>query len=334
MINWISSDDEKNIRKVDYNNLCRVINFVKDQRSDNEMVKYACTIFDEYKDILSTEPKLLKESLKKYFGESFSVDSDLLSSDVILSPSDLNAYFTIKKLNEEKKNLTIVCFDLHSDTYDYNDFLWKGNSFSKLMKEGYINHYIVIGVPKEKRNNCINDTNAELRNRVHLIDSEQLYSVLENINPGNIFVSIDADCFDCRKSKYTSVEYSPATILYYISKLNINEINSDNYEQKIKECIHVKNELGYSNYYHTGENDLTSDMVIEIIDNLKVYCNANNINLGLSDGTPYFQIMEISGCDYGNLSASLVVKLIDGLSLKEVKFDGKERILKKSRKNV
>ena len=202
------------------------------------------------------------------------------------------------------------------------------------MKEGYINHYIVIGVPKEKRNNCINDTNAELRNRVHLIDSEQLYSVLENINPGNIFVSIDADCFDCRKSKYTSVEYSPATILYYISKLNINEINSDNYEQKIKECIHVKNELGYSNYYHTGENDLTSDMVIEIIDNLKVYCNANNINLGLSDGTPYFQIMEISGCDYGNLSASLVVKLIDGLSLKEVKIDGKERILKKSRKNV
>ena len=43
MINWISSDDEKNIRKVDYNNLCRVINFVKNQRSDNEMVK--CTAF-------------------------------------------------------------------------------------------------------------------------------------------------------------------------------------------------------------------------------------------------------------------------------------------------
>lgn len=52
MINWISSDDEKNIRKVDYNNLCRVINFVKDQRSDNEMVKYACTIFDETKNWL------------------------------------------------------------------------------------------------------------------------------------------------------------------------------------------------------------------------------------------------------------------------------------------
>ena len=334
MINWISSDDEKNIRKVDYYNLCKVINFVKEQKSSNEMVKYACTIFDEYKDILSTEPKLLRESLREYFGESFIVDGDLLLSDVILSPSDLNAYFTIKKLNEDKKDLTVVCFDLHSDTYDYNDFLWKGNSFSRLMNEGYINHYIVIGVPREKRDNCINDTNDELRDKVHLIDSEQLYSVLENINSSNIFVSIDADCFDCRKSRYTSVEYSPATILYYISKININEINSDNYEQKIKECIHVKNELGYSNYYHTGENDLTSDMVIDIIDNLKLYCEAKNINLGLSQGTPYFQIMEISGCDYGALSTNLVVKLIDGLSLKEVKTDGKERVLKKNRKNV
>lgn len=334
MINWISSDDEKNIRKIDYNNLCKVMNFVNGQRSSNEMVKYACTVFDEYKDILSTEPKILRESLRDYFGESFLVDGDLLSSDVILSPSDLNAYFTIKKLNQEKKDLTIVCFDLHSDTYDYNDFLWKGNSFSKLMKEGYINHYIVIGVPREKRSNCINDTNVELRNRVHLIDSEQLYNVLENINPNNIFVSIDADCFDCRKAKYTSVEYSPATILYYISKLNINEISSDNYEQRIKECIHVRNELGYSNYYHTGENDLTSDMVIDIVGNLKAYCNVKNINLGLSEGTTYFQIMEISGCDYGNLSADLVIKLIDGLSIKEVKIDGKERVLKKSRKNV
>ena len=334
MINWISSDDEKNTRKIDYDNLCQIIKFIKNQNSNDEMVKYACEIFDEYKDVLSIEPKLLRESLIEYFGEEFVIDGDLLSSDVILSPSDLNAYYTIKTLNQDKKALTIVCFDMHSDTYDYNDFLWKGNSFSKLMKEGYIENYIVIGVPTEKRNNCINDTNAELRKNVYLIDYEQLFNVLDKINPNNIFVSVDADCFDCRKSKYTSVEYSPSTILYYISKLNINEINSGNYEQKIKECIHVKNELGYSNYYRTGENNLTSDMVINIIDNLKTYCDLKNINLGLSDETPYFQIMEISGCDYGNLSTDLVVKLINGLSLKEVKQNGKERILKKGRRNV
>ena len=240
MINWISDETEKNSRKIDFKNLCQIMDFVKQQKSNNEMIKYVCTIFDEYKDILSTEPQLLKDSLKKHFNKSFEIDGDLLSSDVILSPSDSNAYFTIKNLNKNKKDLTIICFDFHSDTYDYNDSLWKGNSFSKLMKEGYINHYVVIGVPNEKRDNCINDTNIELRNRVHLIDSYQLFKELEQIKPSNIFISIDVDCFDCRKEKYTSVEYSPSTILYYISNLNFDDINKNNYEQKIKECIYVK----------------------------------------------------------------------------------------------
>ena len=201
------------------------------------------------------------------------------------------------------------------------------------MKEGYINHYVVIGVPKGKRDKCINDTNIELRNRVHLIDSWQLFEELEKIKPSNIFISIDVDCFNCRKEKYTSVEYSPSTILYYISNLNFNEINKNNYEQKIKECIFVKNELGYSNYYHTGENNLTVTMVIGIINNIKEYCNDKKINLGVPKATPYFQIMEINGYDYGNLSINLVVKLINNL-LKEVNSNGKERILKEIRKNV
>ena len=147
MVNWISSDDEKNARKVDYNNLCRIINFVKRQNPTDEMVKYVCEIFDEYIDVLREEPMLLKESLQSLYSEDFIVDADIEKSDIIISPSDLNAYFTIKQLNKDKKDLAIGCFDLHSDTYDNNDFLWKGNSFSRLMKEGYINHYIVFGVP-------------------------------------------------------------------------------------------------------------------------------------------------------------------------------------------
>lgn len=334
MINWISSEDEKNTRKIDFDNLYKIINFVKSQNSEDDMVKYACELFDEYKDILCNEPKLLRDSLSNYFEDEFEIDGDLLSSDIILSPSDLNAYYTIKTLNKNKKDLTVVCFDLHSDTYDYNDFLWKGNSFSRLMKEGYVNHYIVMGVPNEKRNNCLDDTNEDLRSRVHLIDENELFKKLEEIGVSNIFVSIDADCFDCRKAKYTSVEYSPSTILYYISKLNIADINSNNYIQKIKECIHVKNALGYSNYYHTGENNLTSDKVIDIINNLKFYCELKHINLGLSEDAPYFQLMEISGYDYGNLTTDLVVKLINNLSLKEVKKSGKERVLRKIEKNV
>ncbi len=314
MINWISSEDEKNVIKVDYNNLCRIVSFLETQNSEDEIVRYVCQIFDEYSDVLSKEPILLRDELNSVFGDEFIVDGDLEKSDVIISPSDLNAYYIIKTLNKDKKNLAIVCFDMHSDTYDYNDFLWKGNSFSRLMKEGYIKHYIVIGVPKKKRKKCLNDTNEELRERVHLIDKDELFKTLNSIDYDNIFVSIDADCFDCRRSQYTSVEYSPSTILNYVS--HIDSINSINYIQKIHDCVHVKNALGYSNYYHTGENNLTDADVIEIVNNVALYCESTEKQLGLTPDGPYYEIMEVSGYDYGNLTAKLVVGLIDGLYVK------------------
>ena len=304
------------------------MNFIKKQHHNDEIVNYVCQIYDEYEDILSYEPLLLKDSLQNYYGDNFVVDDEIETSDIIISPSDLNAYYTIKKLNKEKKYLTIVCFDLHSDTYDYNDFLWKGNSFSKLMKEGYVNHYIVIGVPKHKRKMCLEDTNKDLRERVHLIDREDIFNIINRLKCKNIFVSIDADCFDCRKSHYTSVEYSPSTILNYVSHLE--NVNASNYLEKIHGCVHVKNELGYSNYYHTGENDLTVDDVINIINDISFFCENTGISLGLALNSPYFQLMEVSGYDYGNLTTDLVVRLIDGLSLKEVRKNGKNRILKKS----
>ena len=328
MINWISSEDEKDVRTVDYVNLCRIMNFVNKQKSDDEMVRYVCQIFDEYRDILSTSPILLRDSLRSFYGDNFIVDGSLEQSDAIVSPSDLNAYYTLKKLNSNKKNLAVVCFDLHSDTYDYNDFLWKGNSFSKLLKEGYVNHYIVIGVPKHKRQMCIEDTNEDLRDRVHLIDSNEVFVSLIKTHCDYAFISIDADCFNCRKSRYTSVEYSPYTILNYVS--HIENIDKDDFVNKIHDCVHVKNELGYSNYYHTGENDLSVDDVINIINDILIYCKDNDIKLNLTQNAPYFQLMEVSGYDYCNLTTKMVVKLIDNLSLKEVRKNGKIRVLKKN----
>lgn len=328
MINWISSEDEKKARKVNFENLVRVMQFVNQQDCNDEMVNYAKQIYREYANLLSTEPLLLKEALINGCNDDFVIDGDLRESDVIVSPSDLNSYYTIKELNKDKKYLTVVCFDMHSDTYDYNDFLWKGNSFSMLMKEGYINHYIVIGVPKHKRQNCMDDTNEDLRSRVHLIDENELFDTLDILRPENIFVSIDADALDCRRAGYTAVEYSPATILNHISY--IDEINESNYIEKIKSCIHVKNELGYSNYYHTGENDITKNDIIRIVNSLSDYCNNYGINLGLNKNEPYYQIMEISGYDYGNLTSEMIVELIYGLSKKEVRNNGKARILKKN----
>jgi hypothetical protein len=326
MINWISSEDENYTRMVDYNNLLKIINFIKNQNSEDEMIRYVCQIFDEYKNLLIKKPMLIRDSLKNNFGNEFIIDGDLRLSNVIISPSDLNAYFTIKSLNEYKKNLVTICFDMHSDTYDFNDSLWKGNSFSKLMHEGYINHYIVIGVPREKRKNCLNDTNEELRHRTHLIDESELFDILNSIDFDNIFISIDVDCFDCRKSQYTSLEYSPSTILNYIS--HIDNVDFSNYVQKIHDCVLVKNSLGYSNYFHTGENDLTYNKVIEIVNKIKIYCKESGKQLGLTSHGPYYEIMEVNGYDYNNLTTELVINLINGLSLKEVNSYEKGRILK------
>ena len=86
--------DEKNARKVDYNNLCRIMNFVKMQQPTDEMVKYVCEIFNEYVDVLREEPILLKDSLQSRYSDAFIVDADIEKSDIIVSPSDLNAYFS------------------------------------------------------------------------------------------------------------------------------------------------------------------------------------------------------------------------------------------------
>ncbi len=316
MINWISSEDEKNARMVDFENLVKIMQFVSKQNCEDEMINYIKQIYEEYAELLSTEPLLLKENLINNYNDKLVIDGKLRESDAIISSSDLNSYYTIKELNKDKKDLTIVCFDMHSDTYDYNDFLWKGNSFSKLMKEGYISYYIVIGVPEHKRQSSINDTNEDLRSRVHLIDEVDIFKTLDMINPQNIFISIDVDVLNCRKSCYTAVEYSPATILNNIS--HIDEIDQNNYIEKIKSCVFVKNELGYSNYYHAGENNITKEDIIRIVNCLSDYCHSHNINFGLDDG-PYFQIMEINGYDYGNLTSKMMVELINKLLKREVK---------------
>ena len=71
-----------------------------------------------------------------------------------------------------------------------------------------------------------------------------------------------------------------------------------------------------------------------IYDNISSYCEITGKQLGLTSNSPYYEIMEVSGYDYDNLTAKLVVRLIDGLALKEVKSNEKGRVLKKSWEDV
>ena len=73
MINWISSEDEKNVRKVDFYNLYKIMNFIKNQNCNDEMVQYVCQIYDEYKDMKTTEiasevKRRVEETIKEYGG--------------------------------------------------------------------------------------------------------------------------------------------------------------------------------------------------------------------------------------------------------------------------
>ena len=73
MINWISSEDEKNVRKVDFYNLYKIMNFIKNQNCNDEMVQYVCQIYDEYKDMKTTEiasevKRRVEAAIKEYGG--------------------------------------------------------------------------------------------------------------------------------------------------------------------------------------------------------------------------------------------------------------------------
>jgi len=308
MINWISSLDEKTVKAIDFANLEKIIKLAS--VSKNEMVKYVCQLFNEYKGTVSKKPRLLKEILMKNYAVDFITDGIIEKSDIILSSSDENSYYTIKTLNKKKKNLTVVCFDMHSDTYDYEKSLWKGNSFSKLLHENYINQYIVLGVPKNKRAMVLSDSNPELLDRIYLIDNEtELFEIIHKLKSKSIFFSIDVDCLNTRKKKYTAIEYSPATILNNIS--HIKNVDIKDLDNRIIECIRVKNDLGYSNYYHTGENEFCVDCVIKIIEQTMTFCELQNISVGIGGKKPYMQIMELNGYDYENLTADMVSKLIN-----------------------
>ncbi len=155
MINWVSSEDEHNVKKINLNNWIKNMNFSKKQNCNNEMINYVKEIYNESIELLSATPSLVKDNLSKEYKDNFIIDGSLKKSNVIISSSDINSYYTIKELNKNKEDLTVVCFDMHSDTYDYNDSLWKGNGFSLLMKEGYVNHYIVNIVYVHGEKECL-----------------------------------------------------------------------------------------------------------------------------------------------------------------------------------
>lgn len=332
MISWFSKTNErKKGNIIDYPNLKNNIDKLKLYNKSDDVFDYVINLFDEYDLFLRDNYKSaklvfdnLKNTLGDYLKDCLSNIKMIEGSNIVLSPSHDNTYYLLKELNKEKdKKVLVVCFDMHSDTYDYNDRLWKGNVFSKLIKEQYIENLVILGIDNFRINKIKSDIQLDIRPKVKIITLDDLEKILKESQPTNIFISIDIDCLNTREAKITALEYCPMTVLENISKLEIKNCDHDKIEQEILDSVFVKNNLGYANLYHVGENDFNIQNLFTSIDTIKELCKNNNFKLGLSynNNNIIADITEIDGIDYGGLTTVLVVKLIE--KLKEVNDDEK-----------
>ena len=319
MIAWISN--EKNYFKINYRRLKNNINVLKKEK-DNEYFQYVINLFDEYdlflKKSINNSKLVFGNLITKYKNEIIDCSDDInlvRTCNLVLSSGHDSTYHVLKALNNKKdKKVLVICIDMHLDAYDYNDELWKGNPFSKLIKENYIKDFLTIGVPECKVKNSLADVPKDIKEHVKIINENEIEKNIKKINPTNIFISIDIDCLNTRKYKITATDYSPASILYNISSIELCKQNSDIMLKQILDCIYIKNSLGYANLYRVGENEMNFNKIKNIISITRKSCDKYGINLGFNYKNHIIgDITEISGYDYGGFTSKIIVKLINEL---------------------
>lgn len=322
MIGWLSKEKKEQDRIIDFNILSENIEIIKKIKNKNRFEKYIIKLFEEYELFLKNNYNNVHhvtDNLKKEYCNNFEEISNDITKindcNIILSSSHENTFYILKELNKTKEeNVLVICLDMHSDTYDYNDNLWKGNVFSKLLKENYINSFVVLGVPKEKISYTKKDISKDVKKKISIAYNYDVKKYLKKYKPTTVFISIDIDCLNTRNDKITALEYCPMTILKNLSMISLKEKSSEEIKKIIMNSIYVKNDLGYANLYKVGENKLNLKMLIDIIKKIKYQCMKNGINLGFNyKNHIWADITEIFGYDYGNLTSELIIKIISEL---------------------
>ncbi len=317
MIGLFSKEKYIPTNNINIKNLDFIIGRIKN--NNDKLCRYVTELYFEYYSIIheSNIENIEIELKKHYKNDIIEINDDvekIENCNLIISPSHSDTYFVLKQLiKNRKENVLVICFDMHSDTYDYNDKLWKGNVFSKLIKEKIINNFIVLGVPNNKIKNTFNDIPCDIRNNVKIKKIFGIKNDIKKFKPTTIFISVDIDCLDTRKNKYSALEYCPMTILSNLSKVDINDKTDEEIVMLVKNCIFVKNDLGYSNLYRVGENKLNIKKLIKKIKQIKKYCLKNKVNLGFNDKKIYADISEVNGYDYNKKTLEVISKLIDEL---------------------
>ena len=82
-------------------------------------------------------------------------------------------------------------------------------------------------IPKSKINNSLNDIPVDIKEKIKIKKNFFIRKEIKEINPQTVFISIDIDCLDTRKKKYSSLEYCPMTILSNLSRIDIKNKNDN-----------------------------------------------------------------------------------------------------------
>lgn len=307
-------------------NLKENIKIIKNNKC--KYYRYITKVYKKLEKILDNKnTSTVIDNLNGFYNNIDYIKNDLnkiKNYNITLSASHDDTYYIIKSLNKEKEKLMIICFDMHSDTYNSSLPLWKGNVFSKLLVDGYLDSFLVIGVPKYKIKMTEKSISKDIKDKVKILRNSNIKKYIRKYNPDRIFFSIDIDCFNSLNNAYTALEYCPSTILSELSKYNLNSnLSKDDLSQIVTSCIYIKNQDGYKNLFKIGENYLNLSKVKNMILKVKKICKSWGIKFGFNkcNNTIITDITEIIGYDYGNNTANLIINLIN--MIKEVSIDEK-----------
>lgn len=290
-------------------------NIIKIKKIKDPYCKYILRLYREYYNLIKDHNNRI--DIYEELSSLNTNNSQKYQDKVIISSSHDRTYHLLKALNvNHTKKILVVCFDMHCDAYDYHDNLWKGNPFSKLIHENIISHLLVIGISKNKRKNTEDEINTDIINHVNILRRGEDIKEYITADYDNLIISIDIDCFNTRRKKYTATEYSPYTILKKFSEKQLRNKEKDKVLEYARNSIFVRNELGYANLYHVGENYLTLSKLNKYIIQIKKICDSKRIDIGIlkDDYCIIGDITEVYGYDCHQKTMKLISEVINILS--------------------
>lgn len=270
--------------------------------------RYIRKLYIHYKDVIEDYKELDKFNKEKsvitllsdYQKRINNIVNSCNMDSIIVSSTHLSTYYTLKSLNSNNKKIFVICFDAHSDTCSAIKPAWKGNIFSKLLKENIIDGLIIVSGNRLKKT-------KDKRILVLKYSSRSINKVKEylyNNEAEELYFSFDIDVLNTYDKCLTAMEYNSFNVLRHLSSQNLDHIkNVFDLYSVIKKSIKIPNDYGCKNLYKSGFSGITLDEIEEVISSIIVLSNKMNITIGVENnyGNKIFgDVVEYYGYDYKN----------------------------------